>query len=158
MDKLIGFTTSNGEKHLGYYTTIVNPCGDINDSDCIVVLYTDEYGNEYRDVIEEYDVEPITCYYWDKEKGEKQLLPAPKPTTLAERTAHLFSEDLITEDKSVRTAYLQMIRKWLILNTKGTKEIFIDKDFVIHSEERIEVNSNVINSIPDYIRIAPDAK
>lgn len=148
---LIGFVTKNGNKHLGYYTPIVNPCADYWEPNSIVELYTDEYGNEYKDVIEEIPANSFPLYFWDKKSGDYQLLPAPHPTTLAERMAHLFSEDLITEDKSIRRAYLWMIREWLYLNANCSQPVFIDKDFIIHSYGAIFFHPNSAKDLPDYI-------
>lgn len=151
--RLIGFVTKNGNKHLGYYTPIVNPCADYWEPDSIVEMYTDEHGNEYKDVVEEVPVSIFPLYSWDIESGGYQLLPAPHPTTLVERMAHLFSEDLITEDRSIRRAYLWMIREWLYLNAKCSQSLFIDKDYNIHSDGEIVLNSDVAQSIPNYISI-----
>lgn len=161
--KLIGFTTSDGKKHLGFYTPVTNPCGEHWEEESFVELYTSVSGKEYRNVIEKFHVNPIKCYYWDEEKGSKELLPAPalpKPSTSAETLANFyrfFSKDyqdsLITDDKGSRIALLKMIQEWLILNTKGAKGGYVDKEFVIHSEEKIQVNSDVASSIPEYIRI-----
>ena len=144
---LIGFITKNGSTHLGYYTPIINPCADYREADSIVKMYTDEHGNEFKDVIEEIPISTFPIYYWDKESGDYQLLPAPHPTTLAE------SEDLITEDKSIRLAYLWMIREWLYLNANCSQSVFIDRDFTIHSKGRIVLRSNATKLIPDYIHI-----
>ena len=134
---LIGFVTKNGNKHLGYYTPLVNPCADYWGPDSIVEMYTDEHGNVYKDVVKEVPVSIFPLYSRDNESEDYQLLPTPHPTTLAERMAHLFSEDLITEDKSVRMAYLWMIREWLYLNANCSQSVHIDKDFTIHSKGRI---------------------
>ena len=134
---LIGFVTKNGNKHLGYYTPLVNPCADYWEPDSIVEMYTDEHGNVYKDVVKEVPVSIFPLYSRDNESEDYQLLPTPHPTTLAERMAHLFSEDLITEDKSVRMAYLWMIREWLYLNANCSQSVYIDKDFTIHSKGRI---------------------
>ena len=131
---LIGFVTKDGNKHLVYYTPIVNPCADYWEPDSIVEMYTDEHGNEYKDVKEEVPINTFPLYSWDNESGGYQLMPSPQPTNLAERMAHLFSEDLIAEDKSVRMAYLWMIREWLYLNANCSQPVYIDKDFTIHSD------------------------
>ncbi len=150
---LIGFVTKDGNKHLGYYTPIVNPCADYWEPNSIVEMYTDEHGNVYKDVVEEVPVSIFPLYSWNKESDDYQLLPTPHPTTLAERMAHLFSEDLITEDKSIRMAYLWMIREWLYLNANCLQPVFIDKDFTIYSDGEIVINPDVAHSIPNYISI-----
>ena len=152
--KLIGFTTSDGKKHLGFYTPVPNPCGDCWEENSVVEIYTDEFGCEYNNVINQFHVDPIECYYWDNQMGDKQLLPAPalsKPTTHMERTASIFSEDIITNDRGVCMGRLREIREWLTLNTRGAKEVYIDKEFVIHSKEKIQVNSDAAGSIPEFI-------
>ena len=154
MDKhLIGFITEDGNKHLGYYTPIVNPCADYWEPDSIVKMYADEGGNEFKDVIEEIPISTFPIYYWDKESGDYQLLPAPAPSTLSEGMASLFSKDLITEDKSIRRAYLRMIREWLFINTKCSQPVYIDKNYVIRSEGEIVINADALSQIPDYIII-----
>lgn len=154
MDKhLIGFITENGDKHLGYYTPIVNPCADYWESDSIIRMYTDEFGNEYKDVIEEFPVCEIPLYSWDEQSNSYQLLPPPAPSTLSERMAHLFSKDLITEEKSIRLGYLWKIREWLYLNAKCSQPVYIDKDFIIHSDGEIVLKSDIAQSKPNYITI-----
>ena len=66
---LIGFVTKDGNKHLGYYTPIVNPCADYWEPDSIVEMYTDEHGNEFKDVEEEVPVNTFPLYSWDNESG-----------------------------------------------------------------------------------------
>ena len=78
-------------------------------------------------------------------------MPTPHPTTLAERMAHLFSEDLITEDKSIRMEYLWMIREWLYLNINCSQPVYIDRDYTIHSNGRIDLSSSSDKIIPDFI-------
>ncbi|MBO4434271.1 MAG: hypothetical protein J5769_02315 [Bacteroidales bacterium] len=154
---LIGFVTKNGSKHLGYYTPIINPCADYREADSIVKMYTDEYGKEYKDVKEEVHVNIFPLYFCDKESEDYKLLPAPHTTTIAERMAHLFSEDLITEDNSIRMTYLWMIREWLYLNADCSQPVFIDKDYTIHSEGFIKIKDDVKEHIPDYINIKSDS-
>ena len=63
MDKhLIGIITENGDKHLGYYTPLVNPCADYWEPDSIIRMYTDEFGHDYKDVIEEFPVREIPLH------------------------------------------------------------------------------------------------
>ena len=154
---LIGFITSDGSKHLGYYTPIVNPCGDWqpdspNQSES-VEMYTDEYGNEYQDVKATFDVCAVSFYYWDFEQDRYEILPAPTKNTLAERTAHLFSADLVTNDKEVIRAYLWTIREWLLLNAEITMPVYIDKELAIHSEGKISIHADAADMIPQYIKI-----
>ncbi len=154
MDKhLIGFITENGDKHLGYYTPIVNPCADYWEPDSIIRMYTDEFGNEYKDVIEEFPVCEIPLYSWDEQSNSYQLLPPPAPSTLSERMASLFSEDLITEEKSLRMVRLWKIREWLFINTNWSQPVYIDKDYIIRSEGEIVINADALSQIPDYITI-----
>lgn len=154
MDKhLIGFITENGNKHLGYYTPIVNPCADHREPDCIIKMYTEESGQEYRDVKEEFVVSEIPLYSWDEQSNSYQLLPPPAPSTLSERMASLFSEDLITEEKSLRMARLWIIREWLFINTNCSQPVYIDKDYIIRSEGEIVINADALSQIPDYITI-----
>lgn len=154
MDKhLIGFITKKGNKHLGYYTPIVNPCADHWEPNCIVKMYTDESGNEFKDVKEDFPICEIPLYVWDEQSDSYQLLSAPTPSTLAERMSSLFSEDLVTEDKSLRKARLWMIREWLYINTKCSQPVYIDKDNVIRSEGEIVINADALSQIPDYIII-----
>ena len=60
--KLIGFTTSDGKKHLGFYTPVPNLCGDCWEENSVVEIYTDEFGNEYKDVVEEVPVSTFPLY------------------------------------------------------------------------------------------------
>lgn len=99
---LVGFETSDGKKHLGYFSPVVNPCGDYRDSDSYIEQYVDEYGTEYRDVTKVIPIEVVDIYYWYSESGEYKLLPSPQKASLQERMRGLFAKDLITNDKDLR--------------------------------------------------------
>lgn len=153
LTKLVGFVDDKEKKHLGYYSPIVNPCGDYNDPNSYIEAYKDEYRKEYRNVKGVFPIDVVDFYYWDLKKNDRQILPALVETTLEERTASLFAKDLITNDTAARMAYLQMIREWILLNSKCSAPVFIDKEYDIHSDGDIAINPDV-TEIPDYIKFA----
>ena len=154
----IGFTTNDVRKHLGYRVSAAN-IGETWEF-CPSVYgyyYFEEGGDKYASPISDIkDVFPVTMvdfYYWDAEQNEYKPLLAPPKTTLDERTASLFTKDLITNDNSVRIAHARQIREWLLLNAHCSASVYIDKDFVIYSEEPITIKADLGEQVPDFIRI-----
>lgn len=154
---LVGFETSDGKRHLGYYDPIVNPCGDYREPNSVVERYIDEYGNEYCNVKLEFPVEAADFYYWDAEKDDYQLLVAPQKDNSDNSlkiTSQAYQEWLIKDIKGTEITFFRMIREWLVLNAKCPSPVFMDKDYVIHCDSEIEINPDAIQHIPDYIKIA----
>jgi len=155
---LVGFFTEDGKKHLGFYSPIVNPCGDYNNPDVFQERYTDVYGNEYAKVKGECEICEVDCFYWDELKNEYIPMPAylpPKEMTDEDRTSKsvsgLFSKDLITSSPLLQVA--SMIREWLYLNAHCNAPVYIDISGNIHSEGEIVINNDALQSVPDYISI-----
>ncbi len=155
---LIGFVTNDGKKHLGFYSPIVNPCGDYNNPDDYQERYTDVYGTKYSKVKGKCEICEVDCFYWDEFKNEYIPMPAylpPQEMTNEERTSKsvsgLFRKDLITSSPLLQMA--SMIREWLFLNAHCSAPVYIDKGGKIHSEGEIVINNDALQSIPDYIDI-----
>lgn len=155
---LVGFVTEDGKKHLGFYSPIVNPCGDYNNPDDFQERYTDVYGNEYAKVKGECEICEVDCFYWDELKNEYIPMPVhllPQEMTNEEKTSKsvsgLFRKDLITSSPLPQVA--SMIREWLFLNAHCNAPVYIDKGGKIHSEGEIVINNDALHSIPDYIDI-----
>lgn len=154
---LIGFTTSDGRKHLGYRLNI-GECWEFGPS-VYGYYYFDEDPNQRNpisDVKEVFPVEEVDFFYWDSESAKFQILPAPQKENNFDALS-LFSaayrEWLIKDTKSVEMALYRMIREWLLLNANCTKPVYIHKDYSIHSEGSIVLSANAAKQIPEYIHI-----
>ncbi len=155
---LLGFITSDGEKHLGFYTPIVNPCGDYSNPDDYRKLYTDVHGIEYDNVTGECRISEVSCFYWDELENGYKPLPAFAPLrrmSYAEKAFEsvkgLFAKDLITS--SPLPAIAARIREWLILNAQCEAPVYVDKAGQIHSEGKIVFNDDVAQNIPEFMKI-----
>ena len=155
---LIGFTTQDGKKHVGWYAPIYNPCGDIGDPESVVELYKDIYGKEYKDVKGTFTVSPFCCFYKDHSNDEYCLLKYPIYENEAnENPLQLFDESyrkaLIEDDEPARHALRQMIREWLLINAQCQSSVYIENDFSVRSDAPILIHPSAKNSIPEYIKI-----
>lgn len=160
-EKLLGFITRDGKKHLGYYTPLVNPCGDYNDPKDYQKRYTDVHGTEFADVIAECDICEVECYCWDEQENGYKPLPAYEPPKRRsydmqafERAKGLFRKDLITS--SPRPALDRMIHEWLSLNAHCTAPVYIDQYGRVRSEGAIEIDKEAAQSIPGFIKIVKE--
>ncbi len=144
-EKLLGFITSDGKKHLGYYTPVVNPCGDYNNPEDYKDQYTDVEGKKYDNVIGRCEIYEVECFYWDEKENDYKPLPAfslPKNDmcfeAVKERQKGLFSEDLLASGNETKLIALK-VRIWLFLNARCTAPVYVGKDWSIHSEGPIEI-------------------
>ncbi len=157
---LIGFTTSDGRKHLGYRLSTANIGEPWEFGPSINgYFYFDEdpnLSNPVNDVKEVFPVESVNFYFWDSETNMFQIVPAPQKEK-KDDALRLFSAEyrewLIYETKSVEMALYRMIREWLLLNSNCTKPVYIHKDYSIHSEGLISIKGDSAKHIPDYIHI-----
>lgn len=155
---LIGFTTKDGKKHVGWYAPIYNPCGDIGDPESVVELYKDIYGKEYKDVKGTFTVSPFCCFYKAHSNDEYCLLKYPiyeneaneNPLRLSDES---YRKALIEDDEPARHSLRQMIREWLLINAQCQSSVFIENDFSVRSDAPICINSDIKGSIPDFIKI-----
>ena len=69
-----------------------------------------------------------------------------------------YQEWLIKDIKGTEMDNLRNIREWLILNTRCSKPVYIDKEYIIHSEGEIVINADAAQHIPEYIKITSTAK
>ena len=150
---LIGFITNDGQKHLGYYTPVTNPCADYNEPDSTVEMYTDEYGNVHKQVSGSFPVNNVDFYYWDTQKNNYNLLEPPQKITLPEKTMGLFAKDIITSETPIVISKYRMIREWLLLNAECTEPIYLDRNFLIHTNGKVDI-INEKSPIPDFIQFA----
>lgn len=154
---LIGFTTKDGKKHVGWYAPIYNPYGDIGEPDSVVGLYKDIYGKEYQDVEGTFKVSPFNCYYEDPSKGEYCLLKYPFYENNASNPLNVcresYMKSLIEDDEPAKNALRHMIREWLLINTICQSSVYIENDFSIRSAAPILINPDAKQSIPDHIKI-----
>lgn len=158
VNSLTGFTTQDGKKHVGWYAPIYNPCGDIGDSESVVELYKDIYGNEYKGVKETFTVTPFCCFYKDHSNGEYCLLKYPIYEEEANNNPlRLFDESymkaLIEDDEPARHTRRQMIREWLLINAQCQSSVYIENDFSVRSGAPILIHPSAKDSIPEYIKI-----
>lgn len=147
--KRIGFITSDGKKHIGYYAPIVNPCGDILEENSFTQAYKDEYGVVFKDVVSEFQISDMEIYYWNTKKEGYVLYENPKESSIDEKTAVLFSKDIVSSDKPC----YDLIREWLIINTDCSSAVYIDKHFFIQTEGELHIAEEAVKDIPDYIKI-----
>ena len=159
-NNLIGFTTSDGRKHLGYRLSAEN-IGEPWEFGPSVYgyYYFDEDPNQINpinDVKEVFPVEEVDFFYWDSKTNKYQILPPPQKEK-KEDSLKLFSaeyqERLITETNSPEMALFRMIREWLLLNATCSKPVYIHKDYSIHSDGMITIKDDSAKQIPDYIQI-----
>lgn len=154
---LIGFTTSDGSKHLGYRLSSANLGENWKLGPSVHgYYYFDEDPNQRNpisDVQEVFRVDGVDFFYWDSETNDFKLLTAPeeyKDDPLRILSAE-YREWLIKGTKSSEMALYRKIREWLLLNAKCTKPVYIDKQFIIRSEGTIDINPEELDRVPDYI-------
>ena len=158
-DGLLGFITSDGEKHLGFYTPQVNPCGNHSDSNVYKRIYTDVHGIEYDNVTGKCSISEVSCFYWDEIENDYKPLPIITPhrkISYAEKALEsmkgLFAKDLITS--SPLPAMAARIQEWLFLNAQCEAPVYVDKIGKIHSDGKIEFNADIAQNVPAFINIA----
>ena len=153
---LTGFITKDGEKHVGWYDPICNPCADIGHPDSIVKQYTDIYGHTYRDVKETFIVKPFYCFFWESSIGEYCLLKYPLNDIATDNNSlslfdESFRKELIEDDGPSKKSLCQMIREWLLINSECDSAVYIEKDYSIRSDSIIKIKPDAKNVIPEYI-------
>ena len=155
---LIGFTTSDGRKHLGYRLSTANigEPWEFGPSVYGYYYFDEDQSGPISDVKEAFPVSEVDFYYWDSQTNKFQILPAPQKEK-KEDALRIFSaenrERLITETKSLEITLYRMIREWLLLNANCSQPVYIDKDYIIRSEGDIFINADALTQIPDFITI-----
>lgn len=157
----IGFTTSDGGKHLGYRLSAAKIGEPWEFGPSVYGFYyfdeeQDRLAPPINDIKDVFPVTVVDFYYWDAELNDYQRLsPSEEPSQ--ESSLAIFSseyrEKLITDSKPAKMALFRTIRRWIILNAKCSKPVYINKDYTIHSEGEIVINADALSQIPDYIHI-----
>ena len=154
----VGFTTSDGKKHLGYRISAANIGEPWEYGPSYYGFYyfdetDDKYAPPVSDIIDVSPVSAVDFYYWDTEQNDYQPLHlSGKDGTEGSLFSSEYREKLSADSKPAEMERLRTIRRWILLNATCSMPVYIDKDLVIHSEGHIILNDD-IKEIPEYIRI-----
>ena len=94
----------------------------------------------------------VDCYYWDLKERAYLPLEGASTNNGSLKTAS-YHERLIKDPQLERIVFVRQIRDWLLLNTKCSATVYIDKEYIIYSDGDISINPDV-KDIPEYIKFA----
>ena len=158
--KVVAFTTKDGSEHLGFFKSLVNPCGDYgNNEDYNTFFFSEDESNSFREseVRTWRYVSDIKFFYKENENDEYFPLSIDKTEPITRRNQEESKERLNSFFDSIsiasksgisKSSIALAIRRWILLNSECTDDIYIDEKSVIHTHGTI----TLLN--PSYIIIA----